>query len=611
MARVFEGVLAIWADGLPYERRARIVLYLDVPADMMYVRVEQDGRWTTDEMASKISEFIKKVDPSLASEHNVVASFFAEGRDAPNPAVMALLRDTAPLSSLVGGFPKFQLEMPGISQMRQSRGCQDIVFRKIAGVDVALGGFDLSDMHFRNVDFTGANITTAIFSRARFDDCRFNRAQLAGHRLDGANLSGQRFEDYDFTNTNFDGADLGSTYFASCTLNGAIFKNVKIDKTAFLNCSCTGTHFDDAKGAVIGFVGGNLNNATFDRANIDGWFFPGVAMTNTSFKDAKLTNAMFAKLNDSQDAPTISNIDLDNADLSGADFTDVSLTGNIRHARLPRLGKSAASRTKLVRARFKLSLLGTDASYVDATDATITYDVAATTGITEFKAVHTLFPKHMAFAGFKLSKADFSHARLPEARFGNATLKDAVFAGTFLDGADFTGAKLDGAVFNDAVVTAVNFTSAWLYGAKFERTTLASANFSSAMLAEVSFAALEGRSLAAVNFSNACLAQADFSAVKAPRSGAVQTSFSNACLAGTIFTGANLADVVLTNAQVSSAKGTLSVEMADRAAKLIPYDPTHIEPSSTGPQTTCPDGNGGQCSLERLRFRPVRPKWPG
>lgn len=615
MARLFEGVLAIWANNLPYERRARIVLYLDVAIDMMYVRVEQNGRWTTDETTSKISEFIQKFDPRVAGEHAVeghavAAALFADTGGAPSPALAALLRDNAPLSSLIGDIPKFQTEMPGISLLRHTGGCNDIVFSPIAGVDVALAGFDLSGMSFRNVDFTGANIANTTFSRTRIDACRFKPAQLAGHRLDGANLSGQQFEGYDFSGTNFDGADIGSAKFTNCTMNSASFKNAKIDQTSFWQCSCIGTHFEDAKGSILAFLGSNLTDAKFDRANIDGWFFPGTALTNTSFKEAKLINAMFCKYADVAPPPTISNIDLDNADLSGADFTDVSLIDNIRHARLPRLGKSATSRTKLVRARFKLSLLGNDASYIDATDATITFDVAATTGITEFKAVHALFPARMPFANFKLSKADFSHARLPEVRFGNANLKDAKFAGTYLDGADFTGAKLDGVVFNDAVLTAVNFTSAWLYEAKFEKTTLANANFSSAMLVGVSFAAIEGRSLAAVNFSNACLAQANFTSVTATRSATVQTSFSNACLAGTIFTSASLADVLLTNAQVSTAKGTLWVEVADRPRKEVAYDPTRIDPSITGPQTTCPDGNSGPCSVERLRFKPVREKWP-
>jgi uncharacterized protein YjbI with pentapeptide repeats len=611
MARLFEGVLAIWGNNLPYERRGRFVLHLDVPADMAYLRIEQDGRWTSDEMSVRISEFIRRLDPVRASEHAVVAEIFSEGQDAPHPTLMAMLRDHAPLSSLVGDFPKFQLEMPGISSIRQNRGCNDVVFRKIAGADVALAGFDFSGMSFRNVDFTGASIANTTFLRTRFDNCRFGSTQLTGHRLDGANLRDQRFENLDFTGTNFDGADLGQAMFTNCTMNGAILKNAKIDKTAFWTCSCTGTHFENAKGSMIGFINGNLDDAKFDDADIDGWFFPGVKMTNTSFKNAKLTNAVFSQFGESGPPPTISNIDLDNADLSGADFTDVSLLTTIRHARLPRLGKSATSRTRLVRARFKLSLLGTDASYIDATDATITFDVAAATGITEFKAVHALFPTRMPFAGFKLSRADFSHARLPEARFGNATLRNAKFNGAHLDGADFTSAKLDGVEFNDAVVTAVNFTSAWLYGAKFERTTLANANFSTAMLAEVNFAALEGRSLAAVNFSNACLAQADFTSVKAARQGTVQTSFSNACLAGTIFTGANLADVLLTNAQVSTAKGMLVVEVPDRDKKEIHYDPTLIAPSITGPQTTCPDGNSGPCTIERLTFKPVRAKWPG
>ncbi len=604
MTRLFEGVLGYWpGGGGSYQSRFRLLLTAGPGSGLVYVRVAGlEGGWIRDERSFRIQP--------MRSAGSGSAQFHGQMQMRSDPAFGAFLESLTPPWPGFSFLPSFSVDVPGVSMIRDAGGWSDLAFGRVGGAAIDLSTADFSRLLFRNVDFSEAVIAGTQFSGARFDDCRFGPQQLVGGRLDGAQFVRQQLRDLDLSGATLEGAMLIGTDFSNCRLTNADCRNLNVDTVKFTDCDCSAASFDGMRAASLEFVRCDLTGATFDGAQINRVSFAQSTLRRTSFKEAKLLNASFAKTGVGTEPRVIDDIDLDAADLAGADFTGIDLAGKVRQARAPRFGASAHERTTLVRATFNLSLLGSDCSFVDATDATIVYDVDPAAGIDGFKARHALLPK-MELAGFRLSDADFSFAHLPEARFGNAILRDANFTGTVLEGADFTGARLDGAIFASATLLSANFTSAWLLEAKFEDTTLGDTNFSSAMLVAVNFARLHGRNLAGVNFSNACLALAEFNAVAITRSGSKRTSFAGACLAGSDFTDARLTDAVLTNAQVAGEPGQLTVNFPGRRPMEIDYRETRIEPRNTGPQTVCPDGNSGPCPMPRLLFRPVRPVWPG
>lgn len=607
MQRVFEGVLGFWGGGRNYEARIGLMLHVDLHIQRLYVRAWDRDHWIGDEVSFRADQMLML---RLRRNSTHIAHQFVSAQRQRDPGFGTFLQSLIHHDPRGAGGPSFSFDLPGASMIRNSKGWSDIAFTPYNGVPIDFSAAFFYGLNFKNVDFRQANITGAFFTRTRFENCQFSGSQLAGGRLGGVRFCNQTLNDLDLFHATLKDATFESTNFSRCRLTSVDCKNIKVDNATFSDCRCDKTSFDGMTGKTLAFVRCDLIDTSFDEAKVDGWSFTRSVLRRTSFREATLLNACFAKTRDHAEPLAIEDIDLDAADLSGADFTGVNLVGNVRYARAPRFGQSADTRTILVRASFNLSFLGSDGSYIDATDAKITYDIDATAGIDLFQARYALLPV-MELAGFRLSRADFSHARLRAARFGNATLRDADFTGAMLEGADFTGARLDAAVFSNATLSAANFTSAWLTEAKFENTTLGDTNFAGAMLHAVSFARLRGRSLSGVNFSNAFLAQADFKDVVATMSGSKQTSFAGACLAGADFTDAQLADALLTNAQVAAASGTITVNFPGRPKREVEYEPTCISPSSTSPHTICPDGNSGRCTLERLQSRPVKAVWPG
>jgi len=276
-------------------------------------------------------------------------------------------------------------------------------------------------------------------------------------------------------------------------------------------------------------------------------------------------------------------------------------------ARAPRLGKGIERRTRFVGAELKSSLLGSDWSFIDATDAVVVLDT--TFDQAPFKAVEAILPG-ITFAGHTLFEADFTGAQLRDARFARCVLRFANFTRAILPGADFTGANLEGANFSSADLRAGVLARAWVFSAQFGDAMLAQANFSSAMLAQVDFTGIKDRNLGGVSFAGACLVSALFNDVGVPRNGLARTTFSGACLAGADFTDAALTDVILSGAQLSAGDGVIDVEHPQRPRpRRFNYTMTKLSPDVTDTDTTCPDGRGGRCTLEQLRFVPVPARW--
>lgn len=605
MTPVFEGVLSYWSPlGGP---GIRLLLRADHAASRLYVLPERDGRWIRDEASFRLDPLLLSLG-QRSTNLNGQALIYGQAQMRSDPAFAAFLESMTPghLTPGFATFPRFEFNVPGTSLMRNVGGWNDFSFPRVAGGPIDLSSADLSGLKFSRVDFRETTLSGTDFSTTEFDECRFGRQQLSRGRLAGARFIGQQLHDLDLSHAALAGASLAGSRLSDCNLAGANCADLQVEQTTFTQCDCNGTQFAGSSGRALAFVRCYLADARFDGARLEGCSFAGSTLSNTSFRQTELANATFT----GAAAPAvIDNVDFDAADLRGADFTGTDLVGKVRRTRAPRFGASESERTRLVRARFPLSFLGSDCSYVDASSATIVYDVDPVRGIEDFKARHARLPP-MEFAGFSLIEADFSGADLRGSRFGNADLADADFSTAMLDSTDFSGARLDEATFADATLSSANFTSAWLLQAAFDNTVLDRTNFSSAMLAAANFSKLHGLTAAGVNFSNACLAQAEFIGVTFTPSAGQQTSFAGACLAGADFSAARLTDAVLTNAQIAAQPGELQVNVHGHAPLLIEYRATRLEPGATGPQTICPDGGSGPCSLPRLQFRPVRPVWP-
>lgn len=614
MTRQFEGVAGYWRLPDGYETRTQLLLYADHAAERLFVRAARQHRWIGDEAEFRLHPMLGL----LHSADSVVTREYLFAQMRHDADFVRFLESLDPELGPIEGLsdrrlpprPGFLFDMPGISLLRKLGGYDNVNFSRVADTPVELAGVDLSGLKFNNVDFSEATLARTRFSGARFENCRFGQRQLERGLLDGATFIRQNLRHHNLEAATLTGAAFIDVELFSCRMSGADCRDLAVESVRFIGCDCSRVSFQGMTGSSVLFERTGLTGARFDGAKVEGWAFPQATLRGTSFKQAALIDASFAASEGRLPPFAIEDIDLDDTDLSGADFSGVDLAGQVRFARAPRFGASVQQRTRLVGARLPLSFLGKDCSFVDARDAIFVNDLDPAHDMEGFRAREAVLPG-IEFAGLRLEEADFTGADLTAARFGNAQLSDADFSTAVLEGADFTGANLDEAAFADATLAGANFTSAWLLQATFDNTVLDRTNFSSAMLASTNFGKLHGLTAAGVNFSNACLAQAEFRGVTFARAGSQQTSFAGACLAGADFSGASLTDVVLTNAQFASEPGELTVNLPGRFPLAIDYRATLIEPGSTGPQTVCPDGGSGPCSLPRLQFRPVRPVWPG
>jgi len=522
-----------------------------------------------------------------------------------------------------------------------------------------LNGADFTRQELQDLDLSGANL-----DGAKFDGSSVQGCNLANASLSNASVHRARFQSTNLSYAKLNGMQGTATLFLDCNFAFASLKNVALARPVFsgsqlVSIDATEASLIDARFGRLtaedlfehirpraGLRGNPLDNAAainlanFSKAILSRARFDGVRITEsqfhdakmdktilsgstlywTSFKDADLAGADFSArdaeyLNgvfqrDPSPVASFDNVDLDHANLQGSNFRGAMLSGKVKHARLPQRDTSKAVFMCLAGATFRSALLGKDWSYIDASGATIELDLPSDTDVIGFKARQSILPM-MDFAGLRLPDANFEAAQLRNMRFGNCQLEGVKFGKALLEGADFTGANLQDADFSHATLMHANFASTWMWGATFSGTVLTGANFASAMLAEVNFKGISDGQLSYVNFSGACLVSASFSNIKAPSSGDRRTNFSSACLAGADFAGASLKDVVLTSAQLAAQAGTITVvHRLKPEGKELSYERTALDPSITGPNTTCPDGKGGTCSIKQLHHFAVPKRWP-
>lgn len=162
-----------------------------------------------------------------------------------------------------------------------------------------------------------------------------NRPPFAELDLQDQNLSHLAVPRANFSKANLSGANLEETILDGADLQGAILKGAHL-----MNVRLDGANLADA----------DLTGADLTFANLSGAVLSGAHLTETKFDLANLTNVSFSG-GQFEEVPgiiryyaapaTLSNTDLQGADLGGANLADVDLTGIF-------LGAEALTPDKLV-----------------------------------------------------------------------------------------------------------------------------------------------------------------------------------------------------------------------------------------------------------------------
>ncbi len=163
--------------------------------------------------------------------------------------------------------------------------------------DANLGSADLSEVTAMKADFSDASLESANMSRGVFRSCRFIHANLKNVQAGSASFLGARLfmagiEQADFTHANLARANLRQIDLSQAKWAGASFATARL-----IACNLEGLE---------------LPGADFAKANLTGSLLTGSRIPGGNFCQANLTRAGVAE------------IDWENADLSGADFTEAS-----------------------------------------------------------------------------------------------------------------------------------------------------------------------------------------------------------------------------------------------------------------------------------------------
>jgi hypothetical protein len=125
---------------------------------------------------------------------------------------------------------------------------------------------DFSDLRIFNADFTGANLTNAIFHKSALSKCNFSGADVSGAKFTGANLQNTMFSSAVFSETTtFKNSTISSVaYTKGASLNGIMSGNIiDVNGATFVYTSATNklpSNWSLINGYLVG-PGANLMNA--------------------------------------------------------------------------------------------------------------------------------------------------------------------------------------------------------------------------------------------------------------------------------------------------------------------------------------------------------------
>ena len=469
---------------------------------------------------------------------------------------------------------------------------------------VYMGAVDLTSLlSVQQADLTGANL-----AGAKLAGLAFSLATLSGADLSKANLTGMAdLTDATMIGTNLNGADL----------TGAVMTGVKGKDAKLIDAVMKGVILNDAKlpgaklnrakisgfgASVVGvdFTGADLTDADFTLASVRtitilGADLTGAVLSNpeknpsidlsdakidaaTNFTSTKmqrvdlhghdLSNVVMSHVD--LTGSKLDNVKLIGAELSYADLTGVSMTGNV-----PLFGAnlSNAILTKAVLPGAQMGSITLLFRIVNDTKSKQAYDAfLAALNASDVKGVTDAF----AANGVKLTApvtvlgSTFAPGRAwtvtAAAAAYTVRLESAAGTDSLAAYQPALAAILTNAYMRDATLTSANLfnvraSGVQLYGtAKLDgQVILEGAQFDSANLSGVN---LKQARLDGVNFGHATLTGAQFDgAWLTPDSRGGQASFANANLQGASFTDAHVADAIFTDAAVAVARSEGSTEV--------------------------------------------------
>jgi uncharacterized protein YjbI with pentapeptide repeats len=500
----------------------------------------------------------------------------------------------------------------------------------LSGQNFAEGGYIHS---ISDTDFTGANLINANLSTLpdlSVASCKFSGATLTGAILTGV----QNLNRATWTSANLAHTDL--SHVDPNGITGIDFSTVNLTGATLSNGKPLGANF-------------NYGTANFNRANLTGAIMDRISFVGAHFREATLAGA------------DLTGADLTGADLTGADLTGAILEGTILtgatlsgaifdHCDLsttifgpaPKFGTSVDTRTRFRSATVPATSLGLNWSYIDLTDATITHIPES---ITNLVADYALLPEGQNLQGVDLTNASFRGTRmyaiqLQGANLQGATMTDALLKSARLNEVNLTLADLSRAWLIVETATpktpvdkleAASLTGAFMFNTVLDQAhcdgvDFSGANFSTSLLSNKSASAVNA-SMNDALFNDAWVAQAIFNG--AQLSGAnlanahlVGTSFQNsggnateftpsrrmgnaasiykADISGTDFTGANMDGLDMNKAKVATENGYFQQTFTGykNASVLVSFNYGPTKFGNTTKNTTCPDGNGGPCSVK-------------
>ena len=165
---------------------------------------------------------------------------------------------------------------------------------------VNLGAINLSSLDLRGIDFSGRMAIGASFAGTNLSGSNFRGATVQTSDLSGANL-----RNVDFTKANLTGSDFSGAY-----VNGANFSALDLR---------SGTTFQGLLQSTASWADGDLSGIRFSTQNMSGWNLSGKNLAGAIF-DSDFSLGV--------DATSLRNADLTGANLAGASFMDVNMTGS-------------------------------------------------------------------------------------------------------------------------------------------------------------------------------------------------------------------------------------------------------------------------------------------
>jgi uncharacterized protein YjbI with pentapeptide repeats len=221
-----------------------------------------------------------------------------------------------------------------------------------SGVDWS--GCNLSQAIFQDADFTDANLTNANFTNAFLSGSVFTGANISGANFSGAVLNGvasgtggitaavpatlptgfalidgylvgpdAALANASLGGDDLAGADLNSANLTGADLAGADLSGADLTRARMQNANLTGANLNGATLTWLNAPGSNFNNADLTNADLEysemsGGTFAGAKLINSNLS-ADLSDATFTKA-------ALTGTNLTNAKLNGADFYDAIIT---------------------------------------------------------------------------------------------------------------------------------------------------------------------------------------------------------------------------------------------------------------------------------------------